>query len=68
VMVKFKLLEARQLARADLLTWAQGSPYLASMFTQVHANLSLEQSLDRLVQDLVRAGAATVQGSTLLDG
>ena len=67
VMVKFKLLEARQLARADLLTWAQGSPYLASMFTQVHANLSLEQSLDRLVQDLVRAGAATVHGNTLLD-
>ncbi len=67
VMLKFKLLEAQRLERAELLVWAQDSPYLASMFVQVHANLSLEQSLDRLVQDLVRAGAATVQGSTLLD-
>lgn len=68
VMVKFKLLEAQRLERTELLAWTQDSPYLASMFTQVHANLSLEESLDRLVQDLVRAGAATVQGSTLLDG
>ncbi len=68
VMLKFKLLEAQQLERADLLAWVQGSPYLASIIAQIHGHLTLEQSLDQLVQDLVRAGAVTVQGTTLLDG
>lgn len=68
VMLKFKLLEAQCLPRAELLAWAQDSPYLVSMFEQVSPKLPLEQSLDQLVQDLVRAGAVTVQGTTVLDG
>ena len=65
VMLKFKLLESQRLGRADLLAWAQGTAYLTSMFRQVFADQPFEQGLDRLVRDLVRSGAATLQGDLL---
>ncbi|MDD2925281.1 MAG: MBL fold metallo-hydrolase, partial [Rhodoferax sp.] len=65
VMLKFKLLEARQLARDELLAWARGTHYLEKLFARQFADLSFEQGLDLLVQDLVRSGAATLQGAVL---
>lgn len=65
VMLKFKLLEARQMAQAELLAWAQGTVYLEKLFARQFANLPFEQGLDVLVQDLVRSGAARLQGTVL---
>ena len=65
VLLKFKLLEAQTMERTELLAWARGTPYLASMFVRCFADLDFEQSVDQLVRELVRAGAATLQGATV---
>jgi glyoxylase-like metal-dependent hydrolase (beta-lactamase superfamily II) len=65
VMLKFKLLEAQQMQRLDLLAWAQGTPYLTRLFAQQFADLPFDQGLDVLVRDLVRSGAAMLQGAVL---
>jgi glyoxylase-like metal-dependent hydrolase (beta-lactamase superfamily II) len=65
VLLKFKLLEAQCLEQAELLAWAQATPYLARLFAQQFADLSLAQALDLLVADLVRSGAATQHGTQL---
>ncbi len=63
VMLKFKLLEARQMQRAELLAWAQGTPYLTHLFDRQFGDLPFAQGLDALVQELVRSGAARLQGT-----
>jgi len=65
VMLKFKLLEARRMELGTLLVWAQGTPYLTTLFGRQFADLPFAQGLDLLVQDLLRSGAATLQGSVL---
>jgi hypothetical protein len=64
-MLKFKLLEAQTMSRDQLLAWAQGTDYLARLFAYQFEGQSLAQGLDALVQDLVRSGAATQQGTEL---
>lgn len=63
VMLKFKLLELQSVSMLALLAWAEATPYVAKLVA--HAEHSLAQALDLLVQDLVRAGAATLQGRQL---
>ena len=41
------------------------TPYFKAMFDQLYADLSLEEGVSRLVQDLVRSGAATVEGGVV---
>jgi glyoxylase-like metal-dependent hydrolase (beta-lactamase superfamily II) len=65
VMLKFKLLEAQTMSRDQLLAWALGTDYLARLFAYQFEGQSLAQGLDALVQDLVRSGAATQQGTEL---
>jgi glyoxylase-like metal-dependent hydrolase (beta-lactamase superfamily II) len=65
VLLKFKLLEAQRLERAELLAWAHGTPYLAQLFQKQFGDQPFALGLDALVQDLLRAGAATLQGSVL---
>ncbi|MDD5028581.1 MAG: MBL fold metallo-hydrolase [Rhodoferax sp.] len=65
VMLKFKLLETQRMELGALLVWAQATPYLTQLFARQFAGLSLAQGLDLLVQDLLRSGAATQQGSVL---
>jgi glyoxylase-like metal-dependent hydrolase (beta-lactamase superfamily II) len=65
VMLKFKLLEAQRLERADLLAWAQGTPYLEALFARLFGGQTFSQGVDLLVQDLVRAGAASLHGTAL---
>jgi glyoxylase-like metal-dependent hydrolase (beta-lactamase superfamily II) len=62
VLLKFKLLEAQAIEKSALIQWAQGTPYMASLMQQHFAGLAFEQGVDQLLQDLVRAGAATLQG------
>jgi glyoxylase-like metal-dependent hydrolase (beta-lactamase superfamily II) len=65
VLLKFKLLEAQHLERAALVAWAQSTTYFTSTFTKHFAGLEFAQAVDKLVADLVRSGAATVQGSVI---
>lgn len=63
VLLKFKLLEVQHIAMGDLQRWAQHTPYLRQLLAQHFAEASWEQGLDALVQDLVRANAATRDGT-----
>lgn len=67
VLLKFKLLEARQLEMGALLAWARGTPYFAAMLATHFAGQSFEAAAGQLVQDLVRSGAATLQGTRVLN-
>ena len=62
VLLKFKLLEAQAIEKSALIQWAQGTPYMASLMQQHFAGLAFDQGVNQLLQDLVRAGAATLQG------
>ena len=65
VLLKFKLLELQSVSMADLLAWAGATPYVAQLVAQNYADHTLAQALNVLVQDLVRAGAATLHGEQL---
>ncbi len=65
VLLKFKLLDAQRLTRAELTLWANSTPYLQRMVAQLFAEKPFEQSLDKLVQDLVQAGVAHWNGDWL---
>jgi len=65
VLLKFKLLELQSVSQSDLLAWAEATPYVAKLVAQQYTGHSLDEALDVLVQDLVRAGAATLQGDQL---
>jgi len=65
VMLKFKLLASQTMMREQLQAWAQGSDYLVRLFARQSDGLPFEQSLDALVQDLVRSGAATRHGNEI---
>jgi len=67
VLLKFKLLDAQRMTRLELLAWAQTTPYLKKLFAQQFAGAPFALGLDTLVRDLVRAGAATLQGDVLLN-
>lgn len=67
VLLKFKLLEAQRLEMEVLLDWARRTPYFAAMLTTHFAGQSFEAAAGQLVQDLVRSGAATVDGSLVLN-
>jgi glyoxylase-like metal-dependent hydrolase (beta-lactamase superfamily II) len=65
VLLKFKLLELQSVSLADLLAWAEATPYVARLVARQYAEHSLAEALELLVQDLVRAGAASLQGKQL---
>jgi len=67
VMLKFRLLEAQRITRADLLAWAHGTPYLTHLFAQQFGGAPFAQGLDALVSKLVRSGAATTQGTDIFN-
>ena len=45
--------------------WAHSTPYLQRMVEMLFTDLPFEQSLTRLVQDLVQAGVASWNGDLL---
>jgi glyoxylase-like metal-dependent hydrolase (beta-lactamase superfamily II) len=65
VLLKFKLLELQSVSLGGLLVWAEATPYVAKLVERQYAGHTLAEALDVLVQDLVRAGAATLQGTQL---
>jgi glyoxylase-like metal-dependent hydrolase (beta-lactamase superfamily II) len=65
VLLKFKLLELQSVSLSGMLAWAEATPYVAKLVARQYTGQTLAQALDVLVQDLVRAGAATLQGEQL---
>lgn len=65
VLVKFKLLEAQAIERQALVRWMQGTAYFSSTLGPDTDSPQFSSGLDQLVQDLVRSGAAHVQGNTI---
>ena len=67
VLIKFKLLEARQLALDDLLAWVGSTPYFSQTLRRHFGDASLPEAATALVHDLVRSGAARLQDGVVLD-
>lgn len=65
VLLKFKLLEAQAIDRLALQGWAQGASYFNSLLGSLFDGLNVPQAVNQLISDLVRSGAATVEGSTV---
>jgi glyoxylase-like metal-dependent hydrolase (beta-lactamase superfamily II) len=67
VLLKFKLLETQRMEMSALVAWAQATPYFANTFAKHFSGASFEAAAGQLVNDLVRSGAATVQGSLVVN-
>lgn len=61
VLIKYKLLEVQRISTQQLRGWAQQTPYFSSLHLQYFSDASFEAWLDRLLDDLVRAGAMQLQ-------
>lgn len=68
VLLKFKLLELQQIPEAALLAWARDTPYFVSLHAGYFADRgALGDWLTSLVDELLRAQAATRDGALLLN-
>ena len=65
VLLKFKLLEAQTMELSALQAWALATAYFASLLAPAGDQRSVQAAVDALVHDLVRSGAATVQGTRI---
>ncbi len=65
VLLKFKLLEWQSVSLPALQAWAVATPYVHRLIASQYPAHTPAQAVDALVQDLVRAGAATLQGDQL---
>ena len=63
VLLKFKLLELQHIEASALTAWAQSTSYLKSLLARQSPDQPFSASVEALLQDLVRSGAARVQGS-----
>lgn len=67
VLLKFKLLEWQRISLATLMAWAQATPYLGLLHARHFGDLALEEWLRQLGEDLVRAGAARIEGGDMVN-
>lgn len=67
VLLKYKLLEFQSIDRADLQAWMQATPYCAMLMQRCYPQASSTEAFEALLQDLVRAGAASLQGEQVLN-
>ena len=62
VLLKFKLLEVQSIKLPTLIAWAGNTPYFHLIFTTHSPHTDFSQWLSALVEDLIRSGAATLDG------
>jgi glyoxylase-like metal-dependent hydrolase (beta-lactamase superfamily II) len=67
VLLKFKLLEWQQADRSAFFSWAQRTPYFQMVQRRWFPNADLAEWLDQLLADLVRSGAARLEGGRVLN-
>jgi glyoxylase-like metal-dependent hydrolase (beta-lactamase superfamily II) len=65
VLLKFKLLELQQTSREQFLGWAENTPYLRLVRERFFAPQAMRDWLESLLTELVAAGAARSDGTTL---
>lgn len=63
VMLKFKLLELKTIRRGEWSAWLAQTPYFATIHTRFFGHFSLEELASEILDELVRAGAATCDAS-----
>lgn len=63
VLLKFKLLEWQQIDLANLLAWAGATPYFGMVHERYFAGTPKETWIRGLIDDLLRNGAARLEGS-----
>jgi len=66
VLIKFRLLEWRTIARNDLLTWARNTPYLSNTMPPDAAQQQNEW-LDRLLTELEGSNALRLEGNLVIN-
>ena len=67
VLIKFKLLEIQRFTGPELQSWAATTAYLGIVRRRWAPDGSLNEWLDTLVEELVRAGAARREGDAILN-
>jgi glyoxylase-like metal-dependent hydrolase (beta-lactamase superfamily II) len=63
VLLKFKLLELQTVDTDALIHWARSTPYFARLYQQHFTDQDFTRWIDALLDDLVRAGAASRVGA-----
>ena len=63
VLLKFKLLELQTVNSDALIHWARATPYFARIYQEHFASLEFSSWVAALLDDLVRAGAASRVGA-----
>ena len=67
VLLKFKLLDKRIFTLDGLRSWAKSTSYLQLLHASHGRSIAIEPWLDDLVGDLVKSGAARLEGNDLID-
>ncbi|MDM0114804.1 MBL fold metallo-hydrolase [Variovorax sp. J22R133] len=67
VLIKFKLLDAKRLTEAELMSWWAGVPYIHWVQDRFFPGLGVAELGQELLADLVRTGAATVEDGYVID-
>jgi glyoxylase-like metal-dependent hydrolase (beta-lactamase superfamily II) len=67
VLIKFKLLEVQQFSFEALAQWVAQTSYFSVLHQSHFADLTPNQWLESVVQDLIRAGAAEKRAALLLN-
>jgi glyoxylase-like metal-dependent hydrolase (beta-lactamase superfamily II) len=65
VLLKFKLLELQTVPQAQFMAWAESTPYFRIVRQRWFPERSPAEWLGSLIADLVRSGAARIEGATL---
>ena len=66
VLIKFRLLEWRTIARNDLLTWARNTPYLSNTMPP-DSDQQQKEWLDRLLTELESNNALRLEGDLVIN-
>jgi len=67
VLLKFKLLELQQISLSEFRPWAMQTEYFATLHRTYFGQHDFAAWVDALLQDLVRAGVARIDGKMLLN-
>lgn len=67
VLIKFKLLEWQRISQQALAVWAGTTPYLRLLHETHFAELNRGEWVQQLIDDLVRAGAARIEGRDVVN-
>lgn len=67
VLIKFKLLEQQRMSMAQWTDWRDATPYFKAIHTRFFSAQALASLSQELLEELVHAGAARLEGDELVD-